>query len=131
MTSFGVQSAITLEENIMKIMPSLKIVWLAAGVVSMILLAFRWFGYDSQDLRNSLLVLNVITFALSLPSSLFAAIVAVASNYYMAMSPISSSAIYLNTILLFVIGLTQWFWIARFWSGASHRLQGLELYDVK
>ena len=131
MTSFGVQSAITLEENIMKIMPSLKNVWLAVGVVSMILLAFRWFGFDSEGLRNSLLVLNMIAFALSLPSSLFVAIFAIASNYYMSMSPTSSSAIYLYTIFLFVIGLTQWFWVARFWSGASHQLQGLELYDVK
>ncbi len=109
----------------------LKRIWLAVGVVSMIMLAFRWFGYDSEAMKNSLLVLNVVAFVLSLPSSLFVGIVAVASSYYMAMYPASDSAIYLNTIFLFIVGLVQWFWIERFWSGASHQLQGIELYDVK
>ncbi len=115
----------------MKESKNLKNIWLAVGVFSMVLVAFRWFGYDSEDLRNSLIVLNVIPLLLSLPSSVFAVIVAVASNYYMGMTPWSSSAIYLNTILLFVIGLTQWFWIGRFWSGVNHRLQGIGIYDVK
>lgn len=109
----------------------IKKIWLAVAIVSMILLAFRFFGYDSEDLETSLLALNIAAFLLALPSSLFVAVVAVAANYYMVMSPVSDSAIYLNTIFLFIIGFVQWFWIARFWSGSDHRLQGIELYDVK
>ncbi|MCB1024481.1 MAG: hypothetical protein KDB79_08825, partial [Acidobacteria bacterium] len=73
----------------MKNIIDLKKIWLAVAVISMILLAFRLFGYDSEDLQTSLLVLNVAAFLLSLPSSLFVAVVAVASNYYMAMDPTS------------------------------------------
>ncbi len=110
---------------------TLKNIWLVLGIVSIILLAFHWFGYDSKGLQNTLIVLDGLLFILSLPCSLFVVPVVIASNYYMAMSPISGSGLYLNTILLFVIGLTQWFWIVRFWTGTGYQLQRLEVYEEK
>jgi hypothetical protein len=111
----------------MNIKFNLKCIWLAVGVISLILLAFHWFGYDSNNLENAILALNVLAFALSLPCSLFIIPVVVATNHFMAISPVSGEGIYLNTIFLFVIGAMQWFWIARFWSPTEPPLQILDL----
>ncbi len=111
----------------MNIKFNLKSIWLAVGVISLILLAFHWFGFDSQQLEISILALNVLALILSLPCSLFVIPVLVAANHYLQLSPVSSDGLYLNTIFLFVVGLMQWFWIARFWYPTESPLQMLGL----
>lgn len=108
---------------------NLKRIWLAVGVISLVLLAFDWFGYGSQNLQNAILALNIAAFILSLPCSLFVVPVVLAANHFMAMSPTSADGIYLNTIFLFVVGLMQWFWIARFWSPPEPQFQSLKFTD--
>jgi hypothetical protein len=107
---------------------SFRQIWLAIGIFSLILLFFLPPGADANNpLRNAMLVANVLLFVLSLPCSLFAVPVVAASAYYLDMHPTTSQGITLSTILLFVIGLMQWFWIARFWSPVEPPLQMLNL----
>lgn len=104
----------------------LKYLWSAVGGLSVVLLAFHWFGFDGSALKNTILVLNALMFILSAPCSLFVIPVLVSANYFMALSPFSAEGIYLNTTFLFVVGLMQWFWIVRFWSPTEPQLQTLE-----
>ncbi|MGI8788717.1 MAG: hypothetical protein ACR2HG_13260 [Pyrinomonadaceae bacterium] len=115
----------------MNIKSNLKYIWLAFGVFSMILTLFLWFGYDSQNLQNTIHVLDGLMLILSLPCSLFAVPVIVLANYYLGINPFSIEGIYLSTIFLFVIGFMQWFWIARFWLPTEALFQNLDLLDSK
>ncbi|MDQ6785562.1 MAG: hypothetical protein M3033_01905 [Acidobacteriota bacterium] len=115
----------------MNIKSNLKYVWLGIAVFSMILTTFLWFGYDSQNLQNSIYALNGLMLILSLPCSLFAVLVVVLANHYLGIEPFSTEGIYLSTIFLFVVGFMQWFWIARFWSETEVRFQNLNLIDAK
>ena len=76
-----------------------------------------------------MLVVNVLMFVLSLPCSLFAVPVLAAAAYYLDMHPTTSQGVTWSTILLFVIGLMQWFWIARFWSPTEPVLQKINLTE--
>ncbi len=113
----------------MNIKSNLKHIWLAIAVFSVILTIFLWFGYDSQNLQNMILVLNSLMLILSLPCSLFVIPVVVLANHYLEINPVSIEGIYLNTIFLFVIGLMQWFWIVRFWFPTQSQFQMLDLLD--
>jgi hypothetical protein len=113
----------------MNIKFNVKYIWLAIGAVSMILLAFDWFGFGSENLKTVILVLNALMFILSVPCSLIFIPVAAAADYYLEMSPTSNQGIYLNTIFLFVLGLVQWFWIANFWSPTEQPFQQLDLLE--
>ncbi|MGI8542783.1 MAG: hypothetical protein ACR2MD_04810 [Aridibacter sp.] len=115
----------------MKIKFNLKKIWSAVGIISLVLLAFHWFGFDSQQLEMSILALNVLALLLSLPCSLFVVPVIIAANQYLQLSPVSSDGLYLNTIFLFVVGAMQWFWIAKFWSPTEAPLQMLGLPNGK
>ena len=115
----------------MNIKSNLKRIWLTTGVCSMILMVFLWFGYDSQNLRNTILVLNASMLILSLPCSLFAVPVVVLANHYLEINPFSVEGINVSTIFLFVLGLMQWFWIARFWSPTEAPFQNLNLLDAE
>lgn len=113
----------------MKIRSHLKYIWLLVGVISMVLLGFHWFGYESRNLQNTILALNVAMFALSLPCSIFVVPVLVSAFFFMEINPASSEGIYLNTIFLFVIGLMQWFWIVKFWSPIEPQFQTLKFTE--
>ncbi len=108
---------------------NLKQIWSAVGVISLVLLAFHWFGFDSRQLETSILALNALAFLLSLPCSLFFVPVLIASNHYLEMSPFSGDGLYLNTIFLFVIGAMQWFWIAKFWFPKEPQMQSLKFTE--
>ena len=108
---------------------NLRRVWLAVGVFSMILLFLPIADADGY-VKNTIFALNILMFILSLPCSLFAVPVMVAAAYYLDMHPISSEGRTLSTILLFLIGLMQWFWIARFWSQTEPTFQALGLPDA-
>ena len=114
----------------MNIKSGLSYIWLVFGVLSMILTIFLWFGFDSPNIQNTILVLNGLMFVLSLPCSLFAVPVVALANHYLAISPFSIEGIYVSTFFLSIIGLMQWFWIARFWSPTEPTLQKLNLLSV-
>ncbi|HLL99523.1 MAG TPA: hypothetical protein VK400_00575 [Pyrinomonadaceae bacterium] len=109
----------------------LREIWLVIGVFSMIALFLPRADGWQEFMKNTLLVLNALMFLLSLPCSLFAVPVMVAAAYYLDMPPASSRGMTLSTILLFVIGLMQWFWIARFWSPTEPPFQMLDLLGDK
>jgi hypothetical protein len=115
----------------MLIRSKLKQICLVVGVISMVLLGFHWFGYESRSLQNTILALNALMFLLSIPCSVFVIPVVVSAYYFMAINPIGESGIYLNTIFLFVIGTMQWFWIAKFWSPTEPQFQTLRFTDPK
>jgi len=117
----------TLRSEKMKIKNKIKQIWLAVGVISMILLVFHWFGFNSNNLENTILVLNALALILSLPCSLFVIPVLITSNHYLELSPTSSEGIYLNTFVLFAVGFLQWFLIIRFWSPSEPVMQMLDL----
>ncbi len=114
----------------MNIKSNLKFIWLTFGVLSLVLMGFLWFGYDSQYLRNTMHVLNAVMLILSLPCSLFAVPVILLANRYLEINPFSPEGIYLGTIFLFILGLMQWFWIVRFWSPDQATLQMINLLDA-
>ncbi len=113
----------------MNIKSNLKRIWLAIGVLAMILMVFLWFGYDSQNLQNTILVLNGLMLILSLPCSLFVIPVFVLANHYLAINPVSTEGIYLNTFFLFIVGFMQWLWIVRIWSPTESQFQMLDFLD--
>lgn len=115
----------------MNIKTNLKYIWLTFGIFSMVSIIFMWFGYDSQNLQYAICFSNALMLILSLPCSLFAVPVVVLANHYLGIIPFSTEGIYLSTIFLFVLGLMQWFWIARFWSPDESILQNLDLLEVK
>ncbi len=115
----------------MNIKSNLKYIWLGSAVFSMILTIFLWFGYESQNLQNTIYVLNAFVLVLSLPCSIFAVLVAALANRYLGIEPFSTEGIYLGTIFLSVVGLMQWFWLARFWSPSESMFQNLNLLDAK
>lgn len=108
---------------------NLKRIWSVAACLSLILLALMWFGYESQNLKYAILVLNSLMFLLSLPCSIFAVPVVAPAAYYLEMHPTSSEGIYLGTIFLSVLGAVQWFWIMRFWSPTEPIMQSLSLTE--
>lgn len=115
----------------MNIKSNLKYIWLGVAVLSMILTTFLWFGYESQNLQNTIYVLNDLLLVLSLPCSLSVVLVVALANHYLDINPFSTEGIYLSTIFLFVVGLMQWFWIARVWSPTESMFQNLNLLDAK
>ncbi len=110
---------------------NLKYIWLAFGGFSMILMMFMWFGYDSQNMQNAMHFLDVLMLVLSLPCSLFIVPVIFLANNYLGITPFSNEGINLATIFLFVLGMMQWFWIARLWSPDKYVFQKIDLLDAK
>ena len=115
----------------MNVKLNLKYIWLTIGVFSMILMTFMWFGYDSPNLQNAMHVLNALMLVLSLPCSLFAVPVVFLANHYLGINPFSNEGVNLATIFLFVLGMMQWFWIARLWSPDKYAFQKIDLLDAK
>jgi hypothetical protein len=111
----------------MNIKSNLKYCWLIIGVFAMSLTILLWFGYDSQNLQNTILVLNGLMLILSLPCSLFAVPILALGNHYLEINPISTEGIYLSTFFLFILGFMQWFWVIRVWSPPEPQLQMLDL----
>lgn len=106
---------------------SLRTIWLVIGILSMVLLFLPLTGDAQIYVKNTLLALNALMLLLSVPCSLFAVPVMFAAFYYLDMYPTSKQGVTLSTILLFLIGLMQWFWISRFWSPTEPPLQMLGL----
>ena len=115
----------------MNIKSDIKYLWLAIGVSALSLTIVVWFGFESQNLQNTILALDALMFILSVPCSLFFVPVAAATNYYLEIETFSIAGIYLNTVFLFVLGLLQWFWLSRFWYPTESVFQKLDLLDAR
>ena len=112
----------------MKFKLSLKQIWIAVGIFSLILPVFLPSEADSNNLfLNIVGIVNIVMFILSFPCSLFGLPVVFFAWYALGMNPNSIEGAYLNTILFFVLGAVQWFWIARFWSPTEPVLQKINL----
>lgn len=111
----------------MNLKTNLKRVWTIAAVLSLGLLIYMWFGgIESESLKNTILALNILMFVLSLPCSIFAAPVVFSAWYFLEMNPLAEG-IYLSTILLFLLGAMQWFWLIGFYYPPESPFQRLDL----
>ena len=115
----------------MNIKSKLKYTWLAVGVFAMSLMILLWFGYESENLQNTILALNALMLILSLPCSLFAVPIVALANHYLEINPVSTEGIYLNTFFLFILGFMQWFWVVHVWSPTEPQLQTLDVVTEK
>jgi hypothetical protein len=112
----------------MKFNLSLKQIWLAVGIFSLILPVFLPSEADSNNVfLNVIGIVNIVMFILSFPCSLFGLPVVFFAWYVLEIDPNSIQGAYLNTILFFVLGVVQWFWIARFWYPTETPFQELKL----
>ena len=111
----------------MNIKPNIKYLWLAGGIFSLVLTGFLWFGFESDNLQNTILALDALMFILSVPCSLFFHSGRGGSKLLSRDRDIFERGNYLNTVFLFVLGLMQWFWLARFWYPTESVYQKLDL----
>jgi len=119
------------EATKMKFKLSLKQIWLAVGIFSLILPVFLPSVAGADNFFVNLIgVVNIVMFILSFPCSLFGLPVVFFAWYALDMNPNSIEGAYLNTILFFVLGFVQWFWIARFWYPPESPFQNLNLAGV-
>jgi hypothetical protein len=115
----------------MKVKLSLKKIWVAVGIFSLILPVFLPSVAGSNNFVLNLIgIVNIVMFVLSFPCSLFGLPVVFFAWYALEMDPNSIEGAYLNTILFFVLGFVQWFWIARFWYPTDAPFQNLNLLAV-
>lgn len=112
----------------MDIKTILKRVWSAAAALALGLLLYFWIsGGESSNLLYALLALDAVLFALALPCGVFGAAVVFAAWYVLDMNPASAAGVYLNTIVLLLLGAVQWFWMLRFWYPPEAPFQKLDL----
>lgn len=106
---------------------NIKQLWLVVSGISIILLAFHWFGFAPESLKNAIIGINIIALILSAPCSLFFIPVAIAANHFLDLNPFSGEGIYLNTFFLAALGSLQWFLVAEFWSPSKPLVQKIDL----
>ena len=112
----------------MNIKTNLQRIWSVVGVLSLALLIYLWLGEsESSALLYAILALNALMFLLALPASVFGAATVVTAWYVLDLNPISSEGAYLNTIVLFLLGTVQWFWLTRFYFPPETPFQKLDL----
>jgi hypothetical protein len=105
----------------------LRSLWLSTSLAALIMTLTIWFGYEAENMRYVILGLNVVAFALSVPSSLIVVPVAFAANYYLDINALSTDGIYLNTFFLLFVGGAQWFLITNVFQSFESRMQRLEI----
>jgi len=111
----------------MNLKTNLKRVWTIAALLSLGLMIYLYFGaVESASLTNTILALNAVMFILSLPVSLSAAPVIFSAWYFLELNPLAEG-IYLSTIVLFLLGALQWFWLIRFYYPPESPFQKLDL----
>jgi hypothetical protein len=111
----------------MNIKTNLKRIWSAVAVISLGLLIYSYFSENSPNLLNALIVLDAAMLLIALPCSLFGGAIVFFAWYVLEMNPLSIEGAYLNTIVLFLLGTVQWFWISRFWYPTETPFQKLDL----
>jgi hypothetical protein len=112
----------------MNIKSNLKRIWSVTAVLSLGLLIYLWLSEsESAGLLNTILALDVVMLLLALPSGIFGAVVVAAAWYVLELNPFSAEGAYLNTIVLFLLGAVQWFWLIRFYYPPEAPFQKLDL----
>ena len=106
----------------------LKYTWLGVSAVNLILLGFHWFGFAPEILLKSIIIFNVLSLLLSLPSGLMTLPVFIASNTYLEMSPFRATVS--TSIPYFCFSrIMQWFWLINFWLPNEKPFQQLDLIN--
>ena len=107
---------------------SWKYIWFAIGIFSLFLPVFLpSYAGSNNPFLNLIGVVNIVMFVLSLPCSLLGLPLVFFAWYVLDIDPNSIQGAYLNTILFFVLGFVQWFWIARVWYPSETAFQKLNL----
>ena len=96
---------------------SLSGMWLIASFFSLVLPVFLPSYADAPGLTaNTIGAATATMFILSFPSSLFGIPVLYAVNYVLGIDSASIQGMYVNLLMLFFLGIVQWFWIVpRVW----------------
>lgn len=111
----------------MNLKSNLKRIWSVAALLALGLLIYLWLGEaESPQLRNTILALDAVMFLLALPASLFGAGTVAAAWYFLDLDP-RAEGVYLNTIVLTLLGAVQWFWLTRFYYPPEAPFQKLDL----
>lgn len=106
-------------------------VWLIASVSALVLPIFLPSYVGSSGFRGNALAVSTLTmFILSFPSSVVAVPLLVMLYALLGVATSSLGAAYLNVIVLFFVGLIQWFWMLPRFLERQAVFQRLELGDA-
>ena len=95
----------------------LSSMWLFVSIFTIILPVFVPSFSSSNPTTNAIGVATAAMFILSFPSSLFGLVAMMFVDIILGMNPNSIQGLYVNLLVMFVLGLVQWFWILpRIWN---------------
>jgi hypothetical protein len=91
--------------------------WLFISVFTILLPVFIPSASSSNPATNAIGVATAAMFILSFPSSLFGLVAMMFVNIIFSMNVNSIEGLYVNLLVMFTLGLVQWFWIVpRIWN---------------
>lgn len=108
---------------------SLSGMWLLASLTSMILPVFVPSHNSLNPVENTIGAATAAMFILSFPSSLFGLPLLFLVNFGLQIDMGSIGGMYVNLLLLFVLGLVQWFWVVPRMFRTDPALQTLHMSD--
>jgi len=108
---------------------SLSGIWLLASLTSIILPIFVPSNNSLNPAENTIGAATAAMFILSFPSSLFGLPLLFLVNFVLQTDMGSIGGMYVNLLLLFVLGLVQWFWIVPRMFRTEPAMQTLEVSD--
>ena len=95
----------------------LSSMWLFVSVFTILLPVFVPSFSSSDPATNAIGVATAAMFILSFPSSLFGLVAMMFVNIILGMNVNSIEGLYVNLLVMFTLGLLQWFWIVpRIWN---------------
>ena len=95
----------------------LSSMWLFVSIFTIILPVFIPSYSSSNPATNAIGVATAAMFILSFPSSLFGLVAMMFVNITLGMNSNSIEGLYVNLLVMFTLGLAQWFWIVpRIWN---------------
>ena len=95
----------------------LSSMWLFVSIFTIILTVFVPSFSSSNPATNAIGVATAAMFILSFPSSLFGLVAMMFVNIILGMNSNSIEGLYVNLLVMFTLGLVQWFWIVpRIWN---------------
>ncbi len=94
----------------------LSSMWLFVSIFTIILPVFIPSYSSFNPATNAIGVATAAMFILSFPSSLFGLVAMMFIDIILGMNPNSIGGLYVNLLVMFTLGLVQWFWIVpRIW----------------
>lgn len=98
----------------------LSSMWLFVSIFTIVLPVFVPSYYSSNPATNAIGVATAAMFILSFPSSLFGLVAMGFIAVTLELNPNSIEGLYVNLLVMFTLGLVQWFWIVpRIWNRDS------------